>query len=160
MGRGFNKAERLIRMERLLLAHPEGLHRAEIARRLGVHRSTVGRDIDELSLHVSTWHAGAMQISDGKEDLTKIWNKTFQATTILKVNTTFRRCPVARLFKGEKDRNEGRIQRLLRRHGWGLREAEIAQELGWERRRLNNYLRGLESRGHVYKEGRCWFVDE
>jgi DNA-binding IclR family transcriptional regulator len=67
---------------------------------------------------------------------------------------------VARLFKGEKDRNETRIQRLLRRHDFGLREAEIAQELGWERRRLNNYLRGLESQGRVYKEGRCWFVDE
>jgi hypothetical protein len=64
------------------------------------------------------------------------------------------------LFKGEKDRNENRIQRLLRWHDFGLRETEVAQELGWERRRVNNYLRDLEGRGRVYKEGRCWFVDE
>ncbi len=43
------KAERLLKIEQLLLAHPEGLTRAEIARRLGVHRATIGRDIDQLS---------------------------------------------------------------------------------------------------------------
>jgi CRISPR-associated endonuclease/helicase Cas3 len=55
MERAANKAERLLQMEQLLLAHPEGLHRAEIARRLGVHRSTVGRDIDTLALRVPIW---------------------------------------------------------------------------------------------------------
>lgn len=42
------KAERLMQLELLLLSHPEGMRRADIARRLGVHRSTVGRYIDEL----------------------------------------------------------------------------------------------------------------
>ena len=42
-------ADRLSQIEQLLLAHPEGLLRADIARRLGVHRSTVTRDINELS---------------------------------------------------------------------------------------------------------------
>ncbi|MEA3376561.1 MAG: WYL domain-containing protein [Chloroflexota bacterium] len=55
MDRAANKAERLLQMEQLLLAHPEGLRRAEIARRLGVHRSTVGRDIDTLALRVPIW---------------------------------------------------------------------------------------------------------
>lgn len=41
--------DRLSQIEQLLLAHPEGLFRADIARRLGVHRSTVTRDITELS---------------------------------------------------------------------------------------------------------------
>ncbi len=67
---------------------------------------------------------------------------------------------MARLFEGEKDQNEARIQRLLRRHDFGLREVEIAQELGWGRRRLNNYLHNLRSRGRVYKDGRCWLLDE
>lgn len=37
--------ERLQHMEGLLLAHTEGLTQAEIARQLGVHRSTVMRDL-------------------------------------------------------------------------------------------------------------------
>ena len=67
---------------------------------------------------------------------------------------------MARLFKGEKIEKESRVQRLLRQHAFGLRESEIAQELGWQRRTVNNYLRELEHRGNVYKEGRCWFVDD
>ncbi len=49
------KSERLSQLELLLVTHPEGLRRAEIARRLGVHRATVGRYIDELSTHVPIW---------------------------------------------------------------------------------------------------------
>ncbi len=50
------KATRLMQMEQLLLAHPEGLARAEIARRLSVHRSTVGRYVEELDqLGVPLW---------------------------------------------------------------------------------------------------------
>ncbi len=49
------KSERLNQLELLLVTHPEGLRRAEIARRLGVHRATVGRYIDELSTHVPIW---------------------------------------------------------------------------------------------------------
>ncbi len=44
-----NKSERLMQLEYMLLTHPQGLHKAEIARKLGVNRSTVGRYIDELS---------------------------------------------------------------------------------------------------------------
>jgi CRISPR-associated endonuclease/helicase Cas3 len=43
------KFERIEQLKQLLLEHPEGLSRAEIARRLGVHRSTAGEYIDELS---------------------------------------------------------------------------------------------------------------
>lgn len=55
MERAANRAERLLQMEQLLLAHPGGLRRAEIARRLGVHRSTVGRDVETLALRVPIW---------------------------------------------------------------------------------------------------------
>ncbi len=43
MSRAENKANRLLQIETLLLAHPEGLTQAEIARRLGVNRSTINR---------------------------------------------------------------------------------------------------------------------
>ena len=38
-----SKLERLTMLEQILLSHPEGLRRSEIARRLGIHRSTVSR---------------------------------------------------------------------------------------------------------------------
>ncbi len=41
MNRDEEKAQRLLRIEKLLWAHPEGLTRAEIARRLNVNRSTI-----------------------------------------------------------------------------------------------------------------------
>jgi CRISPR-associated endonuclease/helicase Cas3 len=43
MSRAENKADRLLQIEALLLVHPEGLTQAEVARRLGVNRSTVNR---------------------------------------------------------------------------------------------------------------------
>ncbi len=49
------KSERLMQLELLLLSHPEGMRRAEIARRLGVHRSTVGRYVDELRRKIDIW---------------------------------------------------------------------------------------------------------
>ena len=48
MGEAAGKAERLLQIEALLLAHPEGLTQAEIARRLGVHRSTIHRYLPAL----------------------------------------------------------------------------------------------------------------
>ena len=44
-----NKSERLVQLEQLLIANPNGLRRAEIARRLRVHRSTITHYVDELS---------------------------------------------------------------------------------------------------------------
>lgn len=45
----FMKGERVAQLELLLRSHPEGLRRAEIARRLGVHRSTISRYVEDLS---------------------------------------------------------------------------------------------------------------
>jgi predicted DNA-binding transcriptional regulator YafY len=49
MSRALNKAERLLQLEALLLSHPEGLRRAQIAIRLGVERSTAGRYVTALT---------------------------------------------------------------------------------------------------------------
>lgn len=52
MGHAENKAARLLQIEALLLAHPEGLIQSDIARRLGIHRSTIGRYIPDLPAHI------------------------------------------------------------------------------------------------------------
>ncbi|MCS6907435.1 MAG: WYL domain-containing protein [Anaerolineales bacterium] len=46
------KAERMLQIEQLLLSYPRGLTAAEIARRLGVHRSTIGRYFPDLPKHI------------------------------------------------------------------------------------------------------------
>ena len=50
--RASNKAARLLQIEALLLAHPEGLTSADIARKLQVHRSTIGRYQADLPKHI------------------------------------------------------------------------------------------------------------
>ena len=67
---------------------------------------------------------------------------------------------MARLFTGEKTLKRGDILRLLQGHDYGLREAELAEILGWERRTANNYLRELAEKGLVYKDGRLWLTEE
>ncbi|MGH2536993.1 MAG: helix-turn-helix transcriptional regulator [Candidatus Promineifilaceae bacterium] len=52
MSRSATKAARLLKIEALLLAHPEGLAPAEIARKLQVHRSTVGRYLPDLPAYI------------------------------------------------------------------------------------------------------------
>lgn len=49
------KSERLVEIQRILLAHPQGLTEAEIARRLGFNRSTVNRYLSELSGTLPIW---------------------------------------------------------------------------------------------------------
>lgn len=66
---------------------------------------------------------------------------------------------MARLQKGEREERENMLYRLLRRLRWGVRESEIAEELGWQRRTVNNYLRKLNKDGKVYQDGRSWFAN-
>ena len=65
---------------------------------------------------------------------------------------------MARLAKGERENRENALYRLLRRLRFGVRESEISQELGWERRTTNNYLRKLERKDKAEREGRSWFA--
>lgn len=46
------KSERLLQIEQLLLSHPMGLTATEIARRLGVHRSTISRYQADVPKHI------------------------------------------------------------------------------------------------------------
>jgi len=65
---------------------------------------------------------------------------------------------MARLQQGERDDRRHRIFRLLQRHCWGLRESEIAEEMGIKRRTINSYLRELQEARQAEKEGWLWFA--
>jgi len=49
MNTGLSKAERLLQIESIIKGHP-GIKRSELSERLGVHRSTIGRDINDISV--------------------------------------------------------------------------------------------------------------
>lgn len=63
---------------------------------------------------------------------------------------------MARLFAGEKEHKEKRVQAMLKSALFGITESEAAETIGWDRRRLNNYLRKLEKEGKAQKKGRSW----
>ena len=65
---------------------------------------------------------------------------------------------MARLQKGERDDKESKLYRLLKRLRFGVRESEISQELGWNRRTANNYLRKLRKEEKAERDGRSWFA--
>ncbi len=63
------KGERVAQLELLLHSHPEGLRRAEIARRLGVHRSTISRYVDDLKQYIDIYEENNLiKIKDREED--------------------------------------------------------------------------------------------
>ena len=56
MNRIENKTVRLAQIETLLMDHPEGLTQAELARRLGVHRSTILRNLADMQAPIYEDH--------------------------------------------------------------------------------------------------------
>ncbi len=54
--RAENKAVRLSQIEALLIDHPEGMTQAELARRLGVHRSTILRNLTDIKAPIYEEH--------------------------------------------------------------------------------------------------------
>lgn len=74
MNRAEEKAQRLLQIEKLLWAHPEGLTRAEIARRVGVNRSTITKylDSDQLPPGIYETEDGTQRLMMDKDaDLTR-----------------------------------------------------------------------------------------
>ena len=65
---------------------------------------------------------------------------------------------MARLQDGEREERESIVLGLLKRLRWGPRESDVAEELGWDRRTVNNYLNDLKDDGKAYKDGRSWFA--
>jgi DNA-binding IclR family transcriptional regulator len=67
---------------------------------------------------------------------------------------------MARIPRWEKNQKTRQVRRILSQHPFGLRESELTDVLGWQRRTVNNYLRALQRKGLIYKEGWEWFADD
>ncbi len=64
---------------------------------------------------------------------------------------------MANLRAGERENRQNFILRLLKRHRLGIKESEIANEMGINRRTANNYLKELRNDGKAEKDGWLWF---
>jgi len=65
--RAQHKANRILQIEQLLLAHPEGLTQAELARRLHVNRSTIHRDLQDIDQHFAVYTTDDGRIAIDRE---------------------------------------------------------------------------------------------
>ena len=74
MNRAENKAQRLLQIEKLLWAHPEGLSQSDVARKTGVNRSTIWKYIQNNQLppgvYVDEFDEDKLKL-DRSADLTK-----------------------------------------------------------------------------------------
>lgn len=152
-----NKSARLLQLKKLLLAHPQGLTRAEIARRLGVHRSTAGRYVDELSqqLHIPIWEDGNL-IGINRDDYEIELNLNLHESMAIHLAT--------RLMATRMDKHNPHAASALRQLGEALGElapqisrhlrlsANVMDDAG--QRYDPNYLRTLEVLTRCWSEGR------
>ena len=65
---------------------------------------------------------------------------------------------MGRLPKGQREKRKWTIWQMLF-GGFGMREKEISEELGVDRRTINNYLRELEDEGKASHDGWVWYGD-
>jgi CRISPR-associated endonuclease/helicase Cas3 len=152
-----NKSLRLAQLIELLLAHPQGMIKADIARRLNVHRSTVGRYIDELSqqLHIPIWEDGNL-IGINRDDYEMKVNLNIHESMAIHLAT--------RLMATRMDKHNPHAAAALRKLGQSLDKfapqisqhllasAEVMDDVA--QRRDPNYLRVLELLTRAWSEGR------
>jgi len=110
MKRSQYKAGRLLQIEAILLAHPEGMSQAEIARRLGVHRSTINRDEPDLPKHIYRDENGLWKI-DREGYLVNVRFSLYEAIAIHLA---------ARLMATRMDRQNPHAAAALRKLGAAL----------------------------------------
>jgi len=110
MKRSANKAERLLHIEQLLLAHPEGLTQAELARRLGVDRSTILRNLADAPKHIYEEPDGRLKI-DRRADLINVRLNLHEALAVHLA---------ARLLATRMDRQNRHAAAALRKLGHAI----------------------------------------
>ncbi len=110
MNRAENKSARLIQIENLLLAHPEGLTQAEVARKLQVDRSTIHRDLADLPGHIYQEDDGRLKI-DRSADLINVHLNLHEALAVH---------VAARLLATRMDRQNRHAAAALRKLGLAM----------------------------------------
>lgn len=146
MSRAENKADRLRKMEVLLLSHPEGLSQAEIARRLNVHRSVIHRNMDDFQrIYPTIIH------EDGRVSLDR---SAYRITVAFSLNEAMAVHLAARLLATRMDRHNPHAASALRKLGIALehlaprisnhikKSADVMDEV--DQRQDPNFLRTLE----------------
>lgn len=150
------KASRLLQLEALLLAHPEGLTQAEIARRLAVNRSMVNRYIPDLPEHI---YIDDLDGSKWKIDrAANLINVRFNLHEALAVHLA------ARLLDTAVDRQNPHAAAALRKLAVALERlaphisahmCQSADRIDESSQRQDaNYLRSLEVLTTAWAEGR------
>ncbi len=66
------KGERVAQLELILKSHPEGLRKSDIARRIGVHRSTIGRYINDLKQYSDVYEENSLVKINSKNSEEKL----------------------------------------------------------------------------------------
>ena len=112
MNRAENRAARLLQIEALLLAHPEGLTPAQIARRLSVHRSTVGRCLPDLPGHI--------YVDDLDDDRWKVDRDAYLVNVRLTLHEAMAIHLASRLLAGWSNRRNPHAGAALRKLGIAL----------------------------------------
>jgi len=105
-----NKAERLAQIEALLLANPHGLTQAELARRLGVNRSTIHRNLQSMTAPV--YEEGGRLFIDREASLVNVRFSLHEAVSVHLA---------ARLLANCSDRQNPHAASALRKLGLSLR---------------------------------------
>ena len=153
--RSHSKAERLLQLEQILLAYPEGLRKAEIARKLGVHRATVGRYIEELSHRLPIWE---------DDNLVGINRDDYLTHVRLTIHESMALHLAARLMATRTDKHNPHAAAALRKIGQSLKQfaplvsrhllasAEVMDDAA--RRHDPVYLEVLETLTQAWSQGR------
>lgn len=165
MSRAENKAERLLKMEMLLLNHPEGLTQAQIARKLGVDRSVIHRNLADFErLYPTTL------TEDGRICLDR---SAYLIQIALSLNEAVAVHLAARLMATRMDRHNPHAASALRKLGVALKKiaprishhvqisADIMDEA--DQRQDPNFMRTLEILTRAWAEGRktqIWYRKE
>ncbi|WP_298814681.1 CRISPR-associated helicase Cas3' [Chloroflexus sp.] len=110
MNRAHNKAARLIQIEQLLLAHPEGLTQAELARRLSVNRSTISRNLADVPGYIYEDEDGRIKIDRQAE----LINLRLSLPEALAIHIA------ARLMSRQMDRQNRHAAAALRKLGHAM----------------------------------------
>lgn len=156
MERAAGKAARLLQIESLLLAHPDGLSQAEIARRIGVNRSTVYRYLPDLTARFAIYDTGDGRLAIDRDHYLMNVRLTLHESMALHL--------AARLMATRTDKQNPHAAAALRKLGLALEKLapRVSEHLKASARVMEDraqrhdpvYLDVLETLTRAWSDGR------